>query len=248
MKRLSLNDNHFIEYNQQEFENSKFTILYLHGLMSDRLGTKCVAIEKYCIENQINYVAFDNLGHGTSSGKFTDFNISDWLCATIEFIKKLNLKNIILIGSSMGGWLALLVSQLKLHNIYAMILIAPAPDFTLKIWNHLSPNEKEEIARTKIFYLQSSGGEGSIPITLNLLEDGQNHLLMHSRAIKIDYPVIILHGMRDNSVDYNLSLQLTEKIEAPYVATKLIKYASHRLSAKEDIKVLINSIEELMEM
>lgn len=248
MKRLTLDDNHFIEYNQQEFENSKFTILYLHGLMSDRLGTKCVAIEKHCIENKINYVAFDNLGHGTSSGKFTDFNISNWFNATIEFIKKLNLKNIILIGSSMGGWLALLVSRLKLDNIHSIILIAPAPDFTLKIWNLLSLEQKEEIANSKIFYLQSKGEEGSIPITLSLLEDGQNHLIMLNDNIKIDYPVIILHGMRDNSVDYNLSLQLTEKIEAPYVATKLIKYAGHRLSAKEDIKVLINSIEELMEM
>lgn len=247
MKKLEIHNNYNVYYRQQKFNNSDKTVLFLHGLMSDMNGSKSIAIENYCIKHKINYVAFDNLGHGNSSEEFTKCTMSLWLKATEEVIKKLQLNNIIIVGSSMGGWLSLLLSIKKLSNIKGQILIAPAPDFTEKIWRNFSSEEKKSLYKGEFAYLYKTESQSGIPISMELIEDGREHLLLGNKEIKISIPTIIIHGMKDTSVDYSVSQILTEKISAPYLCTKFIKYGEHRLSEPSDLANIFDSINFLLQ-
>jgi pimeloyl-ACP methyl ester carboxylesterase len=238
MNRIKIGKN-LISYKQHKFDQSSHTILFLHGLMSDMNGSKSTAIEEYAINNKINFVAFDNLGHGNSSGEFTENNISTWLATTLDFIKELKLKNIILIGSSMGGWLALLISLLNMEEINSLILIAPAPDFTEKIKSRLSNSELDLIENGSILT-----SNYAFPISKKLLDAEENLILLKDK-LEINVPVIIIHGKEDSEVDWKISEILTEKIISPYLCTKYVKYGNHRLSTVEDINLILNSITEL---
>jgi pimeloyl-ACP methyl ester carboxylesterase len=239
MKKLKIGEN-IISYKEHKFEGSKHTILFLHGLMSDMNGSKSTAIEEYAVKSKINYVAFDNLGHGSSSGEFIENNISTWLSATIDLIKELKLKNIILIGSSMGGWLAILISLIDIENIISLILIAPAPDFTEDIKSKLTESEIGLLENGSII-----NSNYAFPISKKLL-DAEGNLILPKERIKINIPIIIIHGMEDSEVDSRISEILTKKIISPYICTKYVKHGNHRLSTNHDIRLIIHSIDELM--
>ncbi len=243
MRVFQLNNSDSICYTQQYFDSEAITILYAHGLMSDMSGVKARAIEEYAISRKINYVAFDNLGHGMSSGEYNECNISTWLNTLVEIIKGLKLSNCILVGSSMGGWISLLASQLNIPQISALILIAPAPDFTQKIWNALSEKQREAMQKGHILNINES-----LPITYQLLEDGKKHIILSRDKIEINVPVIIIHGMKDDQVEYDVSLKLNALIESPFLCTKIVKNSTHRMGSPEDIKLLINSIDEIQEV
>ncbi len=243
MQKLRIDNNHHVSYKQQKFEATQIpTIVFLHGLMSDMNGTKAISIEKFCQNEKYNFVAFDNLGHGDSTGEFTDHTISCWLDTTKELINKLNLRNIILIGSSMGGWLSLLLGMKKLKNISAIIMLAPAPDFTKTIWENLSKEQQNKMLDDSLIQFRG------IPISYKLIEDGKKHLIMDNGTIDLEVPTIIIHGMKDESVDYKLSIELTEKIQSNYLCTKLLKNSDHRLSSPSDLALINNSIKEIAEL
>lgn len=247
MQKLELNHNHYISYRQHKtIEEDNPTIIFLHGLMSDKDGTKALSAEKYCIENNYNFVTFDNLGHGESSGNFTEFSMEDWLLAANQLFQKLNLKNIILVGSSMGGWLALLLALSNLHDLKGLVLLAPAPDFTKKIWGNFNEQEQNTLQQGSNIYIKSPPEYPGIPISYNLIEGSKKHLLLERQVIKLNIPVTIIHGMQDKDVDYSVASTLTEKIECPYLCCKLIKYGGHRLSEAADLELINNSINEII--
>ncbi|MDX2049674.1 MAG: alpha/beta hydrolase [Rickettsiaceae bacterium] len=241
MKKFKVDNNNFIIYKQQEFPESEFTIIYVHGLLSGMNSKKSTFIEQYCINKKINFVSFDNLGHGSSSLKIEECNISIWHDALEKLIRGLNLSNLIIIGSSMGGWLSLIAAQNKDKKIVGTILIAPAPDFTEWIDQKISKDQRDLLERSEVLIVRNK-----IPITKQLIEDGKKNTIQTKEKIEISHPVIILHGMDDDEVEHDVSLELTDKIEAPYVCTKLVKYTGHGFGRDEDIRVIINSIEEIM--
>ena len=246
MQKIEINNNIYISYKQQKTNNKNAkTIVFLHGLMSDKDGSKSISIEEFCVKNGYNFFAFDNLGHGDSTGNFTDYSISSWVDAARRVISLLNLKNIIIIGSSMGGWLALLLGREKIKNVKAIILLAPAPDFTQKIWNSLSASERSRIETGEIINIKQSENFNGIPISYNLILGGRDKCLMHNEKISLAVPGIIIHGMEDLEVDYQVSLELAKKIENDYLVLKLLKYSGHRLSSENDLQLINNSIEEL---
>jgi len=248
MKKLELEHNLYISYRQQKFgDNNSPTIVFLHGLMSDKNGSKALSIEEYCKKNRYNFITFDNLGHGESSGNFTSLGISDWLEAAKKVITLLELNNVILVGSSKGGWLALLIAISKPSYLKGLILLAPAPDFTTKIWGNLSSTHKQAIQNNEIVYIKSTPEYSGIPISMQLIEDGKNNLIMQLEEISIDVPVVIIHGMEDKDVDYKVSLELNNKINAPHLCLKLLKYSGHRLSSESDLLAINNSIDEIIE-
>ncbi|MDX1923771.1 MAG: alpha/beta hydrolase [Rickettsiaceae bacterium] len=243
MKIFKLDNNHYISYRQQEFDKNDITLIYVHGLMSDMNGLKARSIEEYAQKNQINYVVFDNLGHGESSGEYHNCNISSWLETLTSIIKALGLKNCILIGSSMGGWISLLAAQLEMSEIAGLILIAPAPDFTEKIWYLLSDKQRAIMKDGHILSLREN-----LPISYQLLEDGKKHLMLSKDKIHVGVPVIMMHGMEDNEIEYDVSLRLAKQLECPYLCTKLAKYSTHRMGTEEDITLLLNSIDEIIKI
>lgn len=245
MLKIEIDNNLSISYKQQQISKNNFTIIFLHGLMSDKNGTKSLVVEEFCAQNSYNFVAFDNLGHGDSDGIFTNFSIQSWKESTKKFINKLNLQNFIIIGSSMGGWLALLLAMEQIKNLQGLILLAPAPDFTRKIWQDLSENEKNKIKNKEIIRIKQTEEWDGIPISHILIEESENMCIMHKNKIHIPVPITIIHGMQDQDVDYKISLDLTNKIENEYLALKLLKNSGHRLSSDSDLNIITNSIEEL---
>ncbi len=245
MLKIEIDNNLSISYKQQKISENNFTIIFLHGLMSDKNGAKSGVVEEFCLENGYNFVAFDNLGHGDSDGIFTNFSIQSWKEAAKKFINKLDLQNFIIIGSSMGGWLALLLSIEQIKNLKGLILLAPAPDFTQKIWQELPENEKNKIKNKEIVRIKRTEGWDGIPISHILIEESENMCIMHKNKIHIPIPITIIHGMQDEDVDYNISLDLADKIENEYLALKLLKNSGHRLSSVSDLNIITNSIKEL---
>lgn len=253
MKKIHTNTKErFLVYHKQVGAKNKAPyVVFLHGLMSDMNGQKAVAVEKFCIDRGFNFIKFDNFGHGLSAGKFTDQTMSDWVSGVILVIQKLIDAPVLLLGSSMGAWLALIVAKLQPEKIIGVITLAAAVDFTEElIWDKLTEQEKEVITKQGIhgFGSNNANCKDVYPISYQLVEDGRKYLMLHKNSeekIDITVPVHLIHGMQDIDVPYNISLRVANKLKSEKVVVKLIKDANHKLSRKEDLDIIFNSIEEL---
>jgi pimeloyl-ACP methyl ester carboxylesterase len=252
-KLYTNNKENFLVYHKQVSAKNKVPyIIFLHGLMSDMNGQKAIATENYCIERGYNFIRFDNFGHGASSGKFVDQTLSDWILGVELVLQKLTDAPVLLIGSSMGAWLALIAAKLHPEKIIGIITIAAAVDFTEElIWDKFTEEEKEIIQKQGIREVCSKNSQCSLvyPISYKLLEDGRKYLMLGKKSaekIDISSPVHLIHGMQDIDVPYSISLRVADKLKSQKVVIKLIKDANHRLSREEDLHVLYSSIEELL--
>lgn len=247
-----LNNSKFIAYDTlKSTKNKEPYIIFSHGLMSDRHGSKALALESYCRENDLNYIRYDNFGSGDSSGKFQDQNISSWLEGLMMVIDQLTTGRVVLVGSSKGGWLTLLAAQEYPEKVQAIVNIATATDFTEEvIWDQL-PADKQQEMQQNGFTEVTGKGDGcnySYPISFQLIEDGRKHLLLNKDYINISCPTCLIHGMVDIDVPYSYSTRTAEKIKGDQVVVKLVKDGDHKLGRPQDIKLLTNSIEEMMSL
>jgi len=180
--------NFFLTKNNQKihykFINNKSltTIIFLHGLMSDIKSKKAKHLKKFANENKINLLLFEYSGHGMSSGKFTDFSIKNWAEDSRSIIKKLIKKNkIVLVGSSMGAWIGIMLIKYFYKKIKGFVGIAAAPDFTEElIWEKLNIGERNKIKKDKIYKLKSSHNN-FYPITKKLIFDGKKNLVLNKK-------------------------------------------------------------------
>jgi pimeloyl-ACP methyl ester carboxylesterase len=206
-------------------------------------GTKAQYIENYCIKQKRFCINFDNFGHGQSSGEFLEQTISSWL-EGVEMILTIIDKPAIIVGSSMGGWLAMLAAIKWPEKILGLVCIAPAIDFTKNlIWNQLTAMQKQQIKNKGWVYFGKQGCK--YPISHKLIIDAQKHLLLNQQNINIDIPVRILHGIEDEEVDYTYSVQLIKKIYSNNIVLKLVKDAGHNFSRPQDLQTISTSIEEI---
>ena len=151
MSKLSFYKKDNVKISYRYYKRSKKTLIFLHGLLSDMSGKKSNFLNNYCKKNKISYLCFDFQGHGRSSGEFTNFGISDWYNDLDNIIKYLKIKNFILVGSSMGGWVAITYALIHPRKVTKLIGIAPAPDFTTKlIWKNFNTHQKNKIKNNKI--------------------------------------------------------------------------------------------------
>lgn len=254
MKKLHdcSNDKFLVYHNQIVPKNKAPYIVFLHGLMSDMNGSKAIAIEKYCIAKGYNFIRFDNFGHGLSSGIFTDQTITDWLEGINLIISKLAIAPVLIIGSSIGGWLALLAAKLHSEKIIGIITLAAAVDCTENlIWNKFSAEDKRLVQQGEIGNFKGSNPACAdiYPISYNLIADGRKYLMLEKgqSEIEVSCPVHLIHGMRDPDVPYEISLQTAEKLKSSQVIVKLIKDGDHRLARIQDLQILYNSIEEIIQ-
>jgi hypothetical protein len=244
------NKERFIAYNKHIVDKKKVPyVIFLHGLMSDMNGKKALAIEKYCIKRELNFIRFDNFGHGSSYGKFEEETISSWLAGLELILSTIVDAPIILVGSSMGGWIALL-SAIKNKSVLGVVGIASAPDFTEELlWDRLSDEKKEIMKKNGFCNIVGSNPSCNdvYPISYNLILDGRKHLLL-GRQINIPCPVHLIHGMQDQDVPSNIAIRIADQLLTKQVTVKLIKDADHMLSRPQDLEVIINSIEELYQI
>lgn len=221
-------------------------IIFMGGFRSDMTGEKAVAMEAFCKKRRQAFVRFDYEGHGKSSGAFADGTIGTWKEDALSVLGKLTEGPQILVGSSMGGWLALLVAREKPKRVAGIIGIASAPDFTEHLlWEKLTGPQQEELKRKGRVMVPSDMGE-PYPITQKFITEGRNHLLLH-QEIGVRCPVRLLHGMKDEDVPWEISLAINEKLASKDVKTILIEDGNHRLSTLTDIKKLLRVTEKLLE-
>ena len=221
-------------------------VVFCPGFASDMGGTKAMRLWAQAQALGQAMLRFDYAGHGASGGQFTEGCIGDWTEDAAHVIATaVPGREILLVGSSMGGWIALLLARSLGARVAALLLIAPAPDFTeLLMKPALTPAQQETLQRDGLILAPSEYGPPT-PITAKLLEDGANHLLLDA-PIPIACPVHILHGMKDPDVPWKLSLRLAEQLETPDVRLIYVKDGDHRLSREDDLLLLQQSLVALI--
>ena len=219
------------------------TVIFLPGYMSDMQGGKAQALADWAAHEGRAMLRLDYSGCGESGGAFEDGTLDIWRDDALAVVRDVVTGPVILIGSSMGGWLMLLVALVLGDRVKAMVGIAAAPDFTE--WE-FSEAEKAEIIANGRFIRPLSGHYDNEPMvtTRHFWESGQANLLLNSE-ISIDCPVRLLHGQRDDDVPWNTSVRLAEKLRSSDVQTTLIKDGDHRLSRDVDIALLIETAAKL---
>lgn len=225
-------------------------LVWLSGLKSDMASTKASMLAQWAGKTHRPMLRFDFSGHGLSEGDFADGTIGRWLEETLAVLAAAAAGPQVLIGSSMGGWMALLVLRALRRTpipgiaVAAAVLIAPAWDMTETLmWDVFPSAARQAIEREGVYHRPSEYGE-PYPITRNLIEEGRAHLLK-DRAFDPGCPVHILHGMRDPDVPWRHSLPLVELLTGDDVRLTLVKDGEHRLSRPQDLALLIGAVEAL---
>lgn len=217
------------------------TIIFLPGYASDMAGTKALALDDWAAGAGRALVRFDYRGCGESLGNFEDFTLEDWRDDALSVIDTIE-GPVVLLGSSMGGWLMLLAALARPMRVVGLIGIAAAPDFTE--WG-LTPDEKATLAHDgRLVEPSPYGGENVT--THALWISGQRNLLLE-RPIPIDCPVRLLHGQQDAEVPWDISMQLAARLRSADVQVILVKDGDHRLSREQDIALLIATVEQLID-
>ena len=221
------------------------TVVFLPGFRSDMTGDKATALAAFCAESGSAMLRFDYSGHGASSGDFLNGTIGAWAADALAAIDALTAGKLILVGSSMGGWIALLTALARPDRIAALVGIAAAPDFTQRLmWDAMAPAERAKLQRDGVLYVPSQYGDPT-PITLKLIQDGADHLVL-TGPLPIRCPVRLLHGQADPDVPWELALRITERLETQDVRIILIKDGDHRLSRPEDLALLAGTVAFLL--
>ena len=224
-------------------------LVWLPGFKSDMDSTKAGALDAHAAASGRALLRFDYSGHGLSGGRFEDGTIGQWLEDALAVIRARSSGPQVLVGSSMGGWLALLAARAleaagEKQRLAGMVLIAPAVDFTQALmWERFSPEIRKELADTGQ-WLRPSGDGGTFAITLRLIEEARSHLLF-GQPIRSFCPVHILQGMRDPDVPWQHAMQLVEHLASDPVAITLVKDGDHRLSRGEDIARLLGAVDAM---
>jgi pimeloyl-ACP methyl ester carboxylesterase len=227
-------------------------LFWLGGFKSDMQGTKALALDGWAAEHGRACVRFDYSGHGESGGAFVDGTIGRWLEESVAVFDRFCAGAQVVIGSSMGGWMALLLARELARRraaapqatLAGLVLIAPAPDFTEELmWKGFAPNVREAIETKGVWLRPSQYGE-PYPITRQLIEEGRNHLLLGS-AIEVGCPVRILQGAQDPDVPWQHAFALAHRLPSDDVVLTMIQDGDHRLSRPQDIARIIAAVQEL---
>lgn len=235
-----------IELAYEFLEGNGPVVVFCPGYASDMQGEKALALEGWCRAHGHAMLRFDYAGHGASGGVFLENGIGDW-AADAQFIIEQIVpgRHVILIGSSMGGWISLLLGQRLGEQLQGLVLLAPAPDFTAGILSQeLPPEAKEHIRKQGVIYKPSDYGP-PMPFSLKLIERSADFLVLTGQ-VSILCPVRILHGMKDDAVPWQQSLKIIEALKSQDVRLTFIKDGGHRLSEPAELELLTNVLAGLL--
>ncbi len=223
-------------------------IVWLAGFKSDMASAKASALDAYCAKRGRALLRFDYSGHGASGGRFEEGNVSRWLEESLAAIRAQTSGPQVLAGSSMGGYLALLVARAfsgagEAARLAGMVLIAPAVDFTEALmWARASEAGRRAIIEEGVWERASAYSDQPYRITRDLVEDGRRHLLL-GQTVRSFCPVRILQGMRDEDVPYRHALTLVEHMAGDPVTLTLIKDGDHQLSRPQDLALMLEAVD-----
>jgi pimeloyl-ACP methyl ester carboxylesterase len=220
------------------------TIVFLGGLMSDMEGTKALHLENWAQAQGRAFLRFDYSGHGQSSGTFIEGCIGDWAEDTVDAVSALTQGPLIVVGSSMGGWQALLLAKAMPERLAGLVTIAAAPDFTEDgYWQNFSDAQKRVLERDGQVEMASDYMEPYI-ITKRIIEDGRTRLALRD-PLHLPFPVRCLQGTKDTAVTTDTALRLLEHATCPDMKLTLVKDADHRFSDDSCLKMILDAVTEL---
>ncbi len=224
------------------------TVVFCGGFRSDMSGTKAMALEAWCRQQSRGFLRFDYSGHGESSGDFIDGTIGQWCADTLSVIDQSTQGPLVLVGSSMGGWIMLLAALARPTRVAGLLGIASAPDFTEELlWDTMSLAEQQQLMQSGQTELPSDHGDDPVPITWRLVEEGRQHLLLGG-SIPMDCPVRLVHSLDDPDVPWEVSLRLLRQIAHDDVHLTLLKDAGHRVSRPTDLSVILDQLNGLVHL
>lgn len=225
-----------VELSWASLPGSTPTVVFLPGFRSDMNGSKALDLAEFCADRGQAMLRLDYSGHGESGGRFEDGTIGRWTADALAVIDQ-TVGDIVLVGSSMGGWIALLAALARPGRVVGLVGIAAAPDFTERLmWQAMAPAERAALQRDGVLPVPSQYGD-AYPITLQLIEEGREHLLLDA-PIGLNCPVRLLHGQQDPDVPWELALRTAAAIISDDVQVTLVKDGDHRLSRPEDLMLL----------
>ena len=227
-------------------KNSEIAVVFFRGFMSDMIGAKPTSIQKFCKKHNLNFLRFEYSGHGKSSGKFTDGNISKWSNEAKQLIKSKIKKNIklIFIGSSMGSWIALNIFSAFKKRIAGFIGIASAPEFLENLmWKKFSKKIKKTIINQKIYNLEYGGF--IYPLTKQLIFNARKNRVLNNK-INLKIPIVLFHGTKDEVVPINISKKVLKIFKKSDKKLNKIKNGNHSLSRKSDLKKICSELKRMI--
>jgi pimeloyl-ACP methyl ester carboxylesterase len=220
-------------------------LMFLGGFRSDMSGTKATALDDFAAATGRAYTRFDYRGHGASSGRFEELALGDWIADGLEVLDRVAEGPQILIGSSMGAWVALHLALLRPGRMAGLVTMAAAPDFTEElIWARLDEGQRERMRREGRIERPSAYAPEPDILTLRLIEDGRSHLLL-GRPIALPCPARLIHGTADADVPWVFSLRLLDRLQSADARLTLIKDGDHRLSEPPQIEAMLAAVSEL---
>ena len=221
-------------------------VVFFTGYKSDMTGQKAERLEDACRAEGRAFLRFDYTGHGESSGDFVDGTIGRWRDDAVLVLDRLTEGPQVLVGSSLGGWIALLVALVRPARVAGLIGVAAAPDFTEDLIPPLlGPGDRAVLEAGGIVEMPGCYGEDPTPVKQAFLDEGRDHLLLRAE-IGIDAPVRLIHGMQDRDVPWKTSLRLAERLRAADVTVTLVKDGDHRLSRPQDLERLTDTLALLL--
>jgi pimeloyl-ACP methyl ester carboxylesterase len=220
------------------------TVVFLPGFGSDMAGEKATTLAAHCAAAGRAMLRLDYSGHGVSGGAFTEGSIGRWADDARCVIDRLIDGKMVLVGSSMGGWIALLLARAQPDRIAGIVGIAAAPDFTERMWQNMTVDDRTTLGRDGVLVSPSKYGD-PYRITTGLIEDGRRHLLLGA-PIPLGCPVRLLHGQQDADVPWQLALSIAEHLASTEVQVTLVKDGDHRLSRPQDLVLLRRTVAALL--
>lgn len=222
-------------------------VMFLGGFKSDMSGTKAQFLSDWAYAQGRAFLRFDYSGHGQSAGDFLDGCIGDWYQDALAVLDGLTEGPQVLVGSSMGGWIALLLARARPERVAALVGIAAAPDFTEdSMWDGFDEAQRAALATQGFVDLPSEYSDEPYRITRRLIEDGRRHLVLRA-PLRLPFPVRLLQGTEDTDVPLAVALRLMDHADSPDLRLTLVKGADHRFSEPENLALLAQTLESLVD-
>lgn len=219
-------------------------VVFCAGYASHMMGTKAEFLDERCAAAGFSFLRFDYQGHGQSSGNFMDGTIGAWFEDARIVLEQLTDGPQIVAGSSMGGWIGLMLARKHPERVRAFVGVAAAPDFTEELFlPNLTAQQQAQFKQVGVVYRKAPPPDGPLPVTKKLVEEARNHLLL-AGPLPITCPVRLLHGMQDEDVPWKHALRIAQIVPHGDVRIALVKDGGHRLSRPQDLELLWQTVEE----
>ena len=228
-------------------KNSWPLVMFCGGYRSDMNGTKAIYLQEQCEARGQGFVRFDYSGHGLSEGHFDEGTIGAWMNDALDILDYVARGPVLIVGSSMGGWMALLIARARAGRVQGVVGIAAAPDFSEDLFSRLSPEQQEEMMSEGFVKVPNDYSDEPYHYSRSFYEEAKTHLLLENPQ-NIDFPIRLIQGMKDNDVPWETAVRIQKNYSGGDVDIVFVDDGDHRLSRPEDLELIDREVQNLSEM